>query len=73
MENTDFYNDRKFCEECAGYVPYLQSLDASYCANCGGKVRLFSSDDWEAFHQSLKDRRPKGGRPAKNRGNKESA
>lgn len=73
METTDFYNDRKFCNGCNDYVPYLQSLDSSYCAVCGDKVRLFSDDDWATFNDSLKERRPKGGRPRKTRQDKESA
>lgn len=73
MENNDFYNDRKFCETCNDYVPYLQSIEQSYCAACGGEVRLFSQDDWQTFHAELKDRRPKGGRRKKNTGKKESA
>jgi hypothetical protein len=72
MDHTDFYNDRKYCTECRAYVPYLQSLEHSYCANCGRSVRLFSEKDWQAFHESLKDKKPKGGRPRKGH-NKESA
>ncbi len=69
---TDFYNDRKYCPTCFGYVSYLQSMEQSYCVQCGSIVRLFSEEDWTSFHESLKERRPKGGRPRKNRG-KESA
>ncbi|MCZ6598080.1 MAG: hypothetical protein O7B99_10605 [Planctomycetota bacterium] len=69
---SDFYNDKKWCAHCEGYTTYLQSLEHSYCAQCGNKVRLFSEEDWSSFHESLKERRPKGGRPRKNRG-KESA
>jgi len=72
MEHSDFYNDRKFCQDCGDYVPFLQSIEQSYCAVCGSTVRLFSEDDWTAFHDSLKERRPKGGRPRK-QDNKESA
>jgi hypothetical protein len=70
--DSDFYNDRKFCQHCEGYVSYLRSMDQSYCVDCGNPVRLFSDEDWTAFHESLKERRPQGGRPRKNRG-KESA
>jgi len=28
-------------------------------------VRLFSEKDWDDFHTALKERRPKGGRPRK--------
>jgi hypothetical protein len=71
MDNTDFYNDKKYCQDCGDYVPYLHSIDTSYCAVCGAKVRLFSDNDWESFHESLRERRPKGGRPRKR--DKESA
>ena len=65
MENSDFYNDRKFCESCTDYVPYLQGMEHSYCTQCGSQVRLFSEEDWTAFQTSLSERRPKGGRPRK--------
>ena len=72
MQQSDFYNDRKFCHTCGDYVPYLHSLETSYCAVCGDEVRLFSEQDWDHFHATLKDRRPKGGRPRRQQG-KESA
>jgi len=72
MDHTDFYSDKKFCDACGTYRPYLQSLEHSYCAQCGSEVRLFSEADWEHFHTELKERRPKGGRPRKEHG-KESA
>lgn len=74
MDNLDYYSDRKFCPQCAGYVPYLVGVDHSYCVQCGGRVRLFSEQDWRAFQESLQARRPKGGRPRKERNrDKESA
>ena len=73
MQHSDFYNDRKYCDECAHYVHYLQSLEHSYCACCGRVVRLFSEEDWTTFHASLKERKPKGGRPRKSQQDKESA
>lgn len=73
MEPADYYNDRKYCTHCRDYVAYLQSMDQSYCAVCGSQVRLFSEDDWNTFTESLKDRRPKGGRPRKGERDKESA
>jgi len=63
LMETDFYSDRKFCPQCLDYVSYLQSLEHSYCVQCGTQVRLFSDQDWCSFHDSLKDRRAKGGRP----------
>jgi hypothetical protein len=73
MEPTDFYSDRKYCQGCATYVPYLQSLDRSYCAVCGCQVQLFSQADWTAFNESLKDKKPKGGRRPRIAEDRESA
>ena len=72
MDHHDFYTEKKYCEECGTYRTYLQSIERSYCSHCGAEVRLFSKPDWEAFHESLQVRRPKGGRPRKGQG-KESA
>ena len=72
MDHIDYYSDRKFCPSCSKYVTYLMSIEHSYCVECGGQVRLFSNEDWEEFHDSLNAKRPKGGRPRKDRG-KESA
>ena len=69
---TDFYNDQKYCPHCRTYVSYLQSMEHSYCIECGNEVRLFSEKDRDAFHAALNERKPKGGRPRKNR-DKESA
>lgn len=66
MDRPDYYNDRKFCTTCCDYVPYLMSVEHSYCAACGSEVRLFSESDWEAFNESMQARKPKGGRPRKN-------
>lgn len=65
MEHPDYYNDRKWCHCCSQYVTYLMSLEHSYCAVCGNRVKLFSDEDWATFHKELKERRPKGGRPRK--------
>jgi hypothetical protein len=32
----------------------MQSLDASFCVDCGAKVRLFSAADKRAFLNELK-------------------
>jgi len=72
MNQSNFYNDKKHCAHCDKYVSYLMSVDASFCVECGNEVHLFSKEDWTSFHQNLEARRPKGGRPRKNRG-KESA
>lgn len=70
MDQPDFYTDRKYCPTCNDYVPYLMSMDHSYCVSCGQRVRLFSDNDWQVFNESIKERKPKGGRPRKG---KESA
>jgi len=72
MDNLDFYNDRKFCPSCDKYVSYLMSIEHSFCVDCGTEVRLFSGNDWQEFNDSLSAKRPKGGRPRKNKG-RESA
>ncbi len=70
--DSDFYSDRKFCDGCNEYVSYLMSVETSYCVQCGAQVHLFSKSDWQNFNESMQERRPKGGRPAKTKG-KESA
>ena len=72
MENSNFYGDTKFCDQCGKYVHYLMSVDSSYCVKCGARVHLFSREDWESFNQNLEERRPRGGRPRKRHG-RESA
>ena len=72
MDQLDYYSDRKFCTSCAAYVPYLMSVDRSYCAQCGAPVKLFSTEDWATFNDKLAERREnKGGRPRRDK--KESA
>jgi hypothetical protein len=70
MNPSDFYSDRKFCPHCQAYVSYLQSTEYSYCVQCGRAVRLFSDADWTAFHEALQERRPKGGRPPRGKGDR---
>jgi len=65
MENPDYYSDQKYCPDCKAYVPYLMSIEHSYCARCGTQVRLFSKEDWEEFNESLSTKRSRGGRPRK--------
>jgi hypothetical protein len=72
MLPRDYYSDLKYCAHCDKYVPYLMSLEHSYCAACGQRVRLFSKDDWVSFNETLTRQKPRGGRPRKRRG-KESA
>jgi hypothetical protein len=71
--DSDFYSDRKYCDHCDNYVSYLMSLETSYCIECGGEVHLFSKEDWQSFNQGLSDRRPKGGRPRKNKQQQQKA
>ena len=70
MEHIDYYSERKYCTHCEKYVPYLMSVDKSFCAECGGEVRLFSECDWRQFNESMAARKPKGGRPRKDKGRK---
>ena len=63
--NNSYYNDKKWCPCCQGYVSYLASIEISFCVDCGGEVRLFSKDDWVSFNEELAAKRPKGGRPRK--------
>lgn len=68
MDAIDFYNDKKWCSSCRSYVPYLMSIEHSYCAECGTEVRLFSKEDWKAFSAGMDERRPKAGRGKKAKG-----
>lgn len=56
---SDFQNDRKWCPSCEAYHPYLMSVDKSYCVECGGEVRLFSEEDWQAFSEKMDARKPR--------------
>jgi hypothetical protein len=38
----DFETDLRFCTDCRGYMPYLQSLSGTFCMECGEPVRLSS-------------------------------
>ncbi len=62
MEPNSYYDDRKYCPQCQDYRRYLMSVSKSFCVECGGEVRLFSKEDWEAFNESLKAKKPKGRR-----------
>lgn len=63
-----FHNETKYCPCCDTHVRFLASIEFSYCVECGGEVRLFSKDEWQAVQQILADRKPKGGRPRKGAG-----
>ena len=57
MSKSDFNSETKWCDQCKTYQPYLQSVDHSFCVECGTRVRLFSSTDAEAFGERLLKRR----------------
>ncbi len=42
---SDFREDFMYCERCRSYVPYLRSLDASYCTVCDGQVTLLPREE----------------------------
>jgi len=64
MQPHHYYNTQKYCSHCRDYVRFLQSLDQSYCVDCGAKVRLFSPNDKKTFLAGIKaSKRP--GRPKK--------
>lgn len=53
MDTIDYYNEKKWCDDCGDYVRFLMSVDHSYCVHCGTLVRLFNKQDWEAFHAAV--------------------
>lgn len=53
MGTSTYYDEAKFCEHCKDYVRFLMSVNFSYCVNCGGRVRLFSREDSEHFHEGV--------------------
>ncbi len=57
MGNQDFYSERKWCDQCKGYVRYLMSVDHSYCIDCGHRVRLFSAEDQKRFSETVQKHR----------------
>lgn len=65
MNQMDFYNDLKWCNECGDYVRYLMSMDHSFCVCCGEQVRLFNEQDWETVNEAMQAKKSKGGRPRK--------
>ena len=74
MTYGDFQQDRKYCPHCQAYVAYLASPSLSYCAQCGGEVRLMSPADWETFnHERTSRPRPTRKRSAAAKKRKRSA
>lgn len=52
--SVHYYNSKKYCPSCREYVRFLQSIDESFCVECGSKVQLFSTKDKKAFIEGLK-------------------
>ena len=50
---SDFYTEQKWCSECNSYVRFMMSINHSYCVNCGGRVRLFNSNDSATFQETV--------------------
>ena len=50
----DYYEDRRWCERCWDYVPYISSPYRSYCTTCGDEVKLFSGEERARFRASLR-------------------
>ena len=57
MTNQDFYQEKKWCSECQGYVRYLMSVNHSFCVDCGTQVSLFNKEDAAQFSDSLEKRK----------------
>jgi hypothetical protein len=51
--NDEYYRETKWCAQCQTYVRFLMSVNHSFCAQCGGRVRLFSSDDDRGFSDTV--------------------
>ena len=57
MDTSDFYAETKWCEHCRAYVPYLMSVNRSYCVHCGKPVRLFSREDSQRFSAEVQKKK----------------
>lgn len=55
--HMDFNNEKKWCTHCNEYVRYLMSVDHSFCAQCGNKVRIFSDADSQRFSTDLEKKK----------------
>lgn len=53
MSASEYYTEKKWCDHCKDYVRYLMSVEASYCAQCGNKVRMFSREDARKFSETV--------------------
>jgi hypothetical protein len=52
-DNSEFYSELKWCNDCHDYVRFLMSINHSYCVTCGARVRLFNRDDSRAFQDHV--------------------
>jgi hypothetical protein len=50
---SEFYTEQKWCDDCNSYVRFMMSINHSYCVNCGGRVRLFNSNDSATFQETV--------------------
>lgn len=53
LPTCEFYNERKWCDQCGTYVRYLMSVNHSYCIDCGQRVRLFNRNDTAGFQDRV--------------------
>ncbi len=57
MPSQDFYRELKWCQSCNDYVPYLMSVNHSFCVTCGDKVKLFNKQDAAQFSEEVQKRK----------------
>tara|TARA_R110002094_G_scaffold118906_3_gene114105 strand:+ start:483 stop:770 length:288 start_codon:yes stop_codon:yes gene_type:complete len=50
---SEFYTEKKWCDDCDGYVRFMMSVNHSYCIECGGRVRLFNRNDSANFQDTV--------------------
>lgn len=50
---SEFERETKWCEACNTSVRFLMSVHASYCVDCGGKVRMFRREESLLFAESV--------------------
>lgn len=53
----DFYREQKWCGKCQDYVPYMMSVNHSYCVHCGERVRLFSKEESKNFSDDVQKKK----------------
>ncbi len=57
MTQRDFYDEKKWCATCRDYVTYMMSVNHSYCAQCGERVKLFNKEDAKGFTEEVQKRK----------------